>query len=118
MVCFYGEVCYIDQVLGKWRIHGDNYSKVLHNDYPKELKYMYSRFKKRFNCNFTKEMRINIYNEIALREALNVFQKSSIQARKKLNKIHIFNLKGLFLRILSYFPKKIALKVLNLLKQA
>ena len=118
MVCFYGEVCYIDQVLGKWRIHGDNYSKVLHNDYPKELKYMYSRFKKRFKCNFTKEMRVNIYNEIIFREALNIFQKSRAGVRKKLNKIHIFNLKGLFLRILSYFPKKIALKVLNLLKQA
>jgi len=117
MVCFYGEVYYIDQILGKWRIHSNNYSKVLHDDYPKELKYMYLRLKKRFKSNFTKEMRVNIYNEIILREALNVFQSSGVQVRNKLNKINILNLKGLTLRMLSYFPKKMSLSLLNSLKR-
>ena len=116
MVCFYGEVYYINEVLGKWRIHSDNYSKVLHNDYPKELKLMYLRFKKRFKCNLTKEMRINLYNEIVFREALNMFKKSGLEVRKKINKINVLNSRGLILRALSYLPKKTSFKVLSLLR--
>ncbi len=115
-ICYYGEVYYIDEILGKWRIHSDNFSKVLHITYPKELKYMYLRFKKRFKNKFTKEMRLNIYNEIIFRDALNMFYQSGIEVRKKINKIPFYNLKGFILRLLSYFPMKISLKILQLLK--
>lgn len=118
MVCFYGDVFYIDEVLGKWRIHNNNFSKVLHNSYPKELKLMYSRFKKRFESEFTREMRLNIYHEIIFRESLNAFQMSGTLVREKLKKLPIFHMKGIILRIISYFPKKMALDILNLLKRA
>ena len=117
-VCFFGQVYYIDEVLGKWRIHNNNFSKSLHSDYPKELKYMYLRLKKRFKRDFTRETRVNIYNEIAFREALNLFHISGKKVRKKLNKVYVFNLKSLILRILSFFPKKIALYTLNILRRA
>ena len=117
MVCFYGEVYYIDQALGKWRIHNKNFSKVLHKDYPKELKYMYLGFKKRFKRHFTREMRVNIYNEIAIREALNLFDISGRKVRKKLNKVNVFNPRSLTLRILSFLTKKMALYALNILRR-
>lgn len=118
MVCFYGDVFYIDEVLGKWRIHNNNFSKVLHNSYPKELKLMYSRFKKRFKSDFTREMRLTIHHEIIFRESLNAFQTSGTLVRKKLKKLPIFNMKGVVLKLISYFPKKMALDILNLLKRA
>ena len=113
MVCFYGEVYYIDQVLGKWRIHSNNFSKVLNNVYPQELKHMYLRLKKRFNSDFTKEMRLNVYNEIIFREALNGLQTSGAQVRRKLNKLHMLNVRGVALRLISYLPKKMALNLLK-----
>ncbi len=117
MICFYGEVYYIDEILGKWRIHSNNFSKVLHSTYPKELKYMYLRFKKRFKKDFTKEMRVNIYSELVFRDALNMFEKSGVEVRKKLNKISFFNFKGLILRFISFLPMKMVFKILQLLKR-
>ncbi|MDB2481936.1 glycosyltransferase [Gammaproteobacteria bacterium] len=118
MVCFYGDVYYIDEILGKWRIHANNYSKVLHIGYPKELKKMYLRFKKQFKDRFTKNMRVKIYTEIVLRDALNSFIVSGTETRKKLNKIYWLAPKSIFLRLLSYLPTSLALKIINLAKKS
>lgn len=116
-ICFYGNVYYIDEILGKWRVHAKNFSKVLHKTYPKELKYMYLRLKKRFKDDFTKKMRKSIYNELVFREALNMFETSGQAVRKKLNKIPFFNLKGFALRLISFMPKSLAIEILQLLKR-
>jgi glycosyltransferase involved in cell wall biosynthesis len=116
-VCFYGNVYYVDEVLGKWRIHSNNYSKVLHSTYPKELKIMFLRFKKRFKNQFTRDMRVSIYNEIIIRDSFNQFEKSGYKVRKKLNKISLFNLKGIALRLLSYLPKKTVFAIIQLFKR-
>jgi len=116
-VCFYGNVYYINEILGKWRIHDNNNSKILHGTYPKELKCMYLRFKRRFKKDFTYDMRLNIYNEIVFRDSLNMFEISGIAVRKKLNKISFFNFRGFVLRILSFFPLKLSLYILKVLKR-
>tara|TARA_Y100000996_G_scaffold415420_1_gene410069 strand:+ start:4373 stop:5305 length:933 start_codon:yes stop_codon:yes gene_type:complete len=118
MVCFYGDAYYIDEVLGKWRIHANNYSKELDAAYGRELKRMYLRFDDMFKSDFTKEMRVEIYNEIVFREAVVLLKESGARVRKKLRKIHFLNPKSLALRVLSYLPKNVALSVLNLLKRA
>lgn len=118
MVCFYGDVHYIDDVLGKWRIHADNYSKELDAAYGRELKIMYLRFDDMFKCDFTKEMRIEIYNEIVFREAVVLLKDSGVRVRRKLRKIHFLNLRSLVLRVISYLPKNVAALVLNVLKRA
>lgn len=118
MVCFYGDVHYIDEILGKWRIHTNNYSKVLHTDYPKELKRMYLRFKNKFGEKFTKQMRNKLYTEIVLRDALNKFHDSGYEVRKKLQKIHWLNPKIIILKFLSYLPMSVALKVLSHIKRS
>tara|TARA_B100000780_G_C21098673_1_gene443256 strand:- start:804 stop:1709 length:906 start_codon:yes stop_codon:yes gene_type:complete len=118
MVCFYGDVHYIDKILGKWRIHANNFSKVLHTGYPKELKKMHLRFKNKFGERFTKKMRSRLYVEIVLREALNSFLYSGIEVRNKLQKIYLLEPKSIILRFLSYLPTSIALKVLNLAKKS
>ena len=117
-VCFYGDVHYIDEILGKWRIHTNNYSKVLHKDYPKELKKMYLRFKNKFGEKFTKKMRNHLYTEIVLRDALNKFHESGYEVRKKLQKIHWLNPKIIILKLLSYLPMSVALKVLSFIKRS
>ena len=118
MVSYYGDAFYIDEPLGKWRIHSDNYSKVLHNSFASELKRMYLRFKERFGIEFTKEMRVQMYNEIIFRDAMSLMQESGSQVRKKLNKISLIYPRSILLRLLSYFPKFIAYKILNFLKKA
>ena len=117
-VCFYGDVHYIDEILGKWRIHADNFSKILHFGYPKELKKMYLRFKNKFGEKFTKQMRSELYTEIVLREALNSFLNSGTEVRNKLKKIYCLDPKAIILRLISYLPTSIALKVLNLGKKS
>lgn len=112
-VCFYGKVQYIDEILGKWRIHSNNFSKVLASSHPKELKIMYFRFKKRFGSRFNQEMRVGIYNEIVLRESLNILKTDKVKARKHLGKIYFFNAKSLFIRLLSYLPFKFIAIVLQ-----
>ncbi len=118
MVCFYGEVYYIDEILGKWRIHTNNFSKSLHIDYPKELKKMYLRFKNKFGEKFTKKMRNELYTEIVLRDALNKFNESGYGVRKKLQKIHWLTPEVIILKLLSYLPMSIALKVLRIVKRS
>ena len=118
MVCFHGDVHYIDEVLGKWRIHANNYSKELDVAYGKELKSMYLRFDEMFKSDFTKEMRVEIYSEIVFREAVILLEESGLRVRRKLRKIHFLNPKSMVLRILSYLPKNVAVPVLNLLKRA
>jgi len=118
MVCFYGDVHYIHEPLGRWRIHANNFSKELQYGYPRELKKMYLRFKNRFKADFTREMRIEIYNEIVFREALVLFSQSGKEVRRKLRKIHFLNIRGLIFRVLSYMPKKIALIILNSFRRA
>tara|TARA_B110000008_G_scaffold279890_1_gene329394 strand:+ start:5608 stop:6492 length:885 start_codon:yes stop_codon:yes gene_type:complete len=114
MVCFYGDVHYIPETLGKWRIHTNNFTRVLQNSAPKELRRMYLRLKTRFKHDFTREMRLNVYDEIILRKALNGFQVSGSFVRKKLKKLHALNAKGALLWLLSYFPKKLALFVFKI----
>ena len=111
--CFYGKVEYIDEILGKWRIHPNNFSKALGSGHPKELKIMYLRFKQRFGPHFTRKMRIGIYNEIVLRESLNLFKINKVKAREHLRGIYFFNAKSLFLRVLSYMPSKFIAMVLQ-----
>jgi glycosyltransferase involved in cell wall biosynthesis len=118
MVCYFGDVFYIHELLAKWRIHSNNYSKVLHNSFASELKTMYLRFDKKFGGNFTREMRINIYNEIVYREAVVLLEISGSQVRHKLRKIRFLYRKGLILRLLSYFPINISIRILNFLKRA
>lgn len=118
MVCYFGDVLYIDEPLAKWRIHSNNYSKALHNSFASELKTMYLRFDKKFGREFTREMRINIYNEIVYREAVVLLEISSSQVRNKLRKIRFLYSKGLILRLLSYLPINISLRILNFLKRA
>ena len=118
MVCFHGDVHYIDEVLGKWRIHANNYSKELDAAYGRELKSMYLRFDDMFKSDFTKEMRVEIYSEIVFREAVVLLKESGVRVRRKLRKIHFLNPKSLVLRVLSYLPKNVAVRVLNLLKRA
>ena len=118
MICFYGEVHYIDKVLGKWRIHANNFSKSLHSGYPKELKKMYMRFKNLFGKKFTKKLRTELHIEIVLREALNAFNKSGIEVRKKLIKLHFLQPKAFILRFISYLPHSIAFKILDILKKS
>ena len=118
MVCFHGDVHYIDEVLGKWRIHANNYSRELDSAYGRELKIMYLRFDDMFKCDFTKEMRVEIYSEIVFREAVVLLKESGVRVRKKLRKIHFLYPKSLVLRVLSYLPKNVAVRVLNLLKRA
>tara|TARA_B000000437_G_C11469965_1_gene234236 strand:- start:18 stop:449 length:432 start_codon:yes stop_codon:yes gene_type:complete len=118
MVCFHGDVHYIDEVLGKWRIHANNYSKELDAAYGKELKSMYLRFDEMFKSDFTKEMRVEIYSEIVFREAVILLKESGVRVRRKLRKIHFLNPKSMVLRILSYLPKNVAVPLLNLLKRA
>ena len=115
-MCFYGNVYYIDEILGKWRIHTNNFSKSLHIGYPKELKKMYLRFKNKFGEKFTKKMRNQLYTEIVLRDALNKFHESGFEVRKKLQKIHWLTPEAIILKLLSYLPMSIALKVLSIVK--
>jgi glycosyltransferase involved in cell wall biosynthesis len=117
-VCFYGDAHYIHEVLGKWRIHASNYSKELEADYAGELKTMYLRFNEMFGDRFTREMRVEVYNEIVFREAVVLLKISGARVRQKLRKIHFLNTKGFVLRILSYFPKHVTISILNLLKRA
>lgn len=105
MVCFYGEVFYIPEVLGKWRIHENNFSRILHDAHPRELRKMYLRFKRRFQSDFTREMRLNVYDEINLRKAFNKFKFSGSSVRKELIKRRAFDTKGVALWILSYLPR-------------
>ena len=114
MVCFYGDVDYIPETLGKWRIHGNNFTSVLQNSAPNELRRMYLRLKTKFKHDFTREMRLNVYNEIILRKAFNGFQVSGSFVRKKLKKLHTLNAKGVVLWILSYFPNKLSLYVFRI----
>ena len=118
MVCFHGDVHYIDEVLEKWRIHANNYSKELDAVYASELKIMYLRFNDMFKSDFTKEMRFEIYSEIVFREAVVLLKESGVRVRRKLRKIHFLKPKSLVLRVLSYLPKNVAVRVLNLLKRA
>ena len=118
MVCYFGDVFYIDEPLGKWRIHANNFSKTLHHSYARELKSMYLRFNDKLGDAFTREMRISIYNEIVFREAFMLLTTSGSDVRHKLKKVRFFYSKGLLLRLLSYIPTKIALRVLNFLKRS
>ena len=79
---------------------------------------MYLRFDNRFKSDFTREMRIEIYSEIVYREAVVLIKDSGVKVRKKLRKIRFFYPKGLFLRVLSYLPRNIAVSILNLVKKA
>ena len=117
IISYYGKVYYIDEILGKWRIHENNFSKILHKTYPMELRFMYLRFKKRFTKDFTKEMRLNIYKELVIRDALNMFEYSSSKVRAKLNKITFFDKRSMVIRIISYLPKNYALKILEIIRR-
>jgi len=112
-VSFYGKVQYLDEVLAKWRIHNNNLSKSLSKDHPKELKLMYLRLHSRFGKKFTKSMRINIFNEIIMRQALNTFSMSRLNARKKLGKSIGFSVKIVGLWIMSFLPGKFAMYILK-----
>tara|TARA_B100001093_G_scaffold463124_1_gene478910 strand:- start:1004 stop:1432 length:429 start_codon:yes stop_codon:yes gene_type:complete len=111
MICFYGDVAYIPETLGKWRIHNNNFTILLQNSAPKEIRRMYLRFKAKFKDGLTREMRLSLYNEIILRKAFNEFKISGSFVRKKLKKLHTLDTKGIALWILSYFPKKLSMYV-------
>ncbi len=114
MICFYGDVAYIPETLGKWRIHNNNFTSVLQNSAPKEIRRMYLRFKEKFKDDLTRQMRLSLYDEIILRKAFNEFQVSGSFVRKKLKKLHTLDAKGVALWILSYFPKKLSLYVFRI----
>lgn len=113
MVCFFGKAWYIDEVLAKWRVHESNFSKRLFEEHPRELKRMYLRFKERFGNSFTKEMRLRIYSEIVIREALVLFEKSGAETRKKLKRVGFFQKHAFVLRIFTFLPLKLAKKLIQ-----
>lgn len=117
MICFYGKAYYIDETLGMWRMHANNFSKSLSENYKAELRTMYIRFINRFGEKITRNMRINLYNEMVFRNALAHLEEPGSVVRKKLRKGNIFYLRGLFLRLLSYFPKRFARFVISYLKR-
>jgi len=117
-VCFYGHARYMHEVLGKWRIHSNNYSKELDTSYARELKSMYLRFHDKFKCGFTKEMRTVIYCEIVFREAVIQLRHSGVQVRRKVRKVHFLNPRCLLLRVLSYLPIRVSISILKILKRA
>ena len=79
---------------------------------------MYLRFNHKFGDLFTREMRINIYNEIVFREAFALLTTSGSDVRRKLKKAGFFYSKSLLLRFLSYLPIKVALRIFNFLKRS
>jgi len=115
-VAYYGKTIYLNEVLGKWRIHSNNFSKKLTSQHPKELKYMYLRFKKRFKKDFTKDLRKCIHEEIILREAINLLDESGYEVRKKLSQINIFRMKSLFIYVISFLPSTLALNIIKKLR--
>ncbi len=117
MICFYGDVHYIDETLGSWRIHNNNFSKSLDESYSWELRKMYLRFINHFGDKITRKMRINLYNEIVFRDALVHLEDSGYIVRRKLRKINYCYPQGLFLRILSFLPKKMAISIIEFIKR-
>lgn len=117
MICFYGDVHYIDETLGSWRIHNNNFSKSLNEVYSWELRKMYLRFINHFGDKITRKMRVNLYNEIIFRDALAHLGGSGHLVRRKLRKINYFYPKALFLRIVSFLPKNLAIGIIEYTKR-
>jgi len=110
------ELAYVDEVLAKWRVHGDSWTWTRGNLFPLERKLLIEKLNK-----LIPDFKLNYHEEIALMERQRIWEeaeiawkaKNCLEARKLLRSLRKFGLKWEFLYWMALFPHKYFLALMR-----